>query len=865
VRGALLAQYLRVKAQHQGAILLFRLGDFYEMFFDDARVASGVLDLALTARNRGAPDEVPLCGFPAHAAQPYVTRLLGAGHAVAICEQGEPGKGQKLLAREVVRVITPGTILEEESLDPGAPSLLAALAHDGATRFGIATIDFAGGAFRAGEVDGWAAAREELERLAPRELLLPEGLPAELAAALSASKPWSTAPLPDPVEVDGALPPIAARAAGGALAYVDSVYRRRPGHLRPLEPYALAGLLALDAATRRNLELFQTLGGERRGSLLWVLDETETPMGVRRLREWMLAPLLDPVRIGERLDAVEALVDDVTSRAAVREALHGMGDLERLAGRVGARVAGPRDLVSLAAALTRVERVAAALAPLHARLLERLAGMLDPLAAVAAEIGAALVEAPPPHTRVPGYIRSGHHAEVDGLRDGARDGKGWLARFETEERRRTGIASLKVRYNKVFGYYVEVTKANLAQVPPDYERKQTLVGGERFVTSALKDHEARVLGAEERLRALEQHLFAELLDDVAAHHPTIARTADALAAVDVLAALAEAAHRRGWTRPRLTREPALRVRGGRHPVVEAMSGEPFVPNDTALDADDAQLVVLTGPNMGGKSTYLRQVALITLLAQMGSFVPATEADIGLVDRIFTRVGASDNLVGGESTFMVEMRETASILANLTSRSLVILDEIGRGTSTFDGISIAWAVAEHLHDAAERPRTLFATHYHELTALAAEKPRVRNLSVAVAEWKGTIVFLRQIVPGPAPRSYGVEVAALAGVPPPVVERARALLGYLEQGNSLGPGRGPAPVPHVPPGRGPAPDLDAPVGTPAPSSRASTAQLSLFGRPEAQLCRELAALDPERLTPMDALAILARLVETARRGV
>jgi DNA mismatch repair protein MutS len=865
VRGALLAQYLRVKAQHQGAILLFRLGDFYEMFFDDARVASGVLDLALTARNRGAPDEVPLCGFPAHAAQPYVTRLLGAGHAVAICEQGEPGKGQKLLAREVVRVITPGTILEEESLDPGAPSLLAALAHDGATRFGIATIDFAGGAFRAGEVDGWAAAREELERLAPRELLLPEGLPAELAAALSASKPWSTAPLPDPVEVDGALPPIAARAAGGALAYVDSVYRRRPGHLRPLEPYALAGLLALDAATRRNLELFQTLGGERRGSLLWVLDETETPMGVRRLREWMLAPLLDPVRIGERLDAVEALVDDVTSRAAVREALHGMGDLERLAGRVGARVAGPRDLVSLAAALTRVERVAAALAPLHARLLERLAGMLDPLAAVAAEIGAALVEAPPPHTRVPGYIRSGHHAEVDGLRDGARDGKGWLARFETEERRRTGIASLKVRYNKVFGYYVEVTKANLAQVPPDYERKQTLVGGERFVTSALKDHEARVLGAEERLRALEQHLFAELLDDVAAHHPTIARTADALAAVDVLAALAEAAHRRGWTRPRLTREPALRVRGGRHPVVEAMSGEPFVPNDTALDADDAQLVVLTGPNMGGKSTYLRQVALITLLAQMGSFVPATEADIGLVDRIFTRVGASDNLVGGESTFMAEMRETASILANLTSRSLVILDEIGRGTSTFDGISIAWAVAEHLHDAAERPRTLFATHYHELTALAAEKPRVRNLSVAVAEWKGTIVFLRQIVPGPAPRSYGVEVAALAGVPPPVVERARALLGYLEQGNSLGPGRGPAPVPHVPPGRGPAPDLDAPVGTPAPSSRASTAQLSLFGRPEAQLCRELAALDPERLTPMDALAILARLVETARRGV
>jgi len=855
VRGALLAQYLRVKAQHQGAILLFRLGDFYEMFFDDARVASGVLDLTLTARNRGAPDEVPLCGFPAHAAQPYVTRLLGAGHAVAICEQGEPGKGQKLLEREVVRVITPGTILEEESLDPGAPSLLAALAHDGGTRFGIATIDFAGGAFRAGEIDGWAAAREELERLAPRELLLPDDLPHDVAAALAGPRTWATAALPAPTDVGVALPPLAARAAGGALAYVDGVYRKRPAHLRAPELHAPAGLLALDSATRRNLELLQTLGGERRGSLLWVLDETETPMGTRRLREWVLAPLLDPARIGERLDAVEALTEDVTSRAALREALHGMGDLERLAGRVGARVAGPRDLVSLATALGRVERAATALAPLRSALLARLGAMLDPLAGVAAAIGDALVEAPPPHTRLPGYIRAGHHVEVDALRESARDGKGWLARFEVEERRRSGIASLKVRYNKVFGYYVEVTKANLAQVPSDYERKQTLVGAERFVTSALKDHEARVLGADERLRALEQHLFAELLDGVAAHYPTMARTADAVATLDVLAGLAEAAHRRGWSRPRLTRDPALHVRGGRHPVVEAMSGEPFVPNDTALDADDAQLVVLTGPNMGGKSTYLRQVALIALLAQVGSFVPATEAEIGLVDRIFTRVGASDNLVGGESTFMVEMRETASILANLTARSLVILDEIGRGTSTFDGISIAWAVAEHLHDAPERPRTLFATHYHELTALAAEKPRVRNLSVAVAEWKGTIVFLRQIVPGPASRSYGVDVAGLAGVPPSVVERARALLGFLEGGNALGPGRGPAPELAPTAGRETAPGRGA----------AAASQLSLFGHPEAQLCRELAALDPERLTPMDALAILARLVEMARRGV
>jgi DNA mismatch repair protein MutS len=438
-------------------------------------------------------------------------------------------------------------------------------------------------------------------------------------------------------------------------------------------------------------------------------------------------------------------------------------------------------------------------------------------------------------------VRSGRHPEVDALRESTRDGKSWLGRFEAEERRRTGIPSLKVRYNKVFGYYVEVTKPNLPQVPADYERKQTLVGAERFITPALKEHEARVLGAEERLRALEQHVFAELLDAVATRHPTLARTADALAALDSLAGLAGVAHRRGWVRPRLTRAPAVRIRGGRHPVVEAVSGEPFVPNDATLDADDAQLLILTGPNMGGKSTYLRQVALIVLLAQMGSFVPAIEAEVGLVDRVFTRVGASDNLVGGESTFMVEMRETASILANLTPRSLVVLDEIGRGTSTFDGISIAWAVAEHLHDAPERPRTLFATHYHELTALAAEHPRVRNLSVAVAEWKGTIVFLRQIAPGPASRSYGVEVAALAGVPAPVVERARGVLARLETREHAEPYPGP------------------------PSPAPATSQLSLFGPPDAQLRRELAALDPERLTPLEALAILARLVEQARRGV
>src|SRR5579883_1069318 len=813
-QSALMAQYARIKAEHRDAILLFRLGDFYEMFFDDAHTAARVLDLALTARNRGDPDEVPLCGFPAHAAQPYIARLLAAGHTVAVCEQAE-ARGRGLLPREVVRVITPGTILEEESLEPGAPSLLAALARVG-EQFGLATIDFATGTVRATAVEGWPAAREELERLAPRELLLDADLPAEVTSACRTGRPWATAPLPAPVAVAEALPPAAARAAGGALAYVEATYRSRPAHLRPVEAYELAGVLRLDAATRRNLELFETLGGERRGSLLGVLDETTTPMGARRLREWLLYPLLDPAAIGARLDAVEELVDAVERQRALAAALRGIGDLARLVGRVGARTASPRDLAALAAALDGAGAVRGLLAGARAAALAALGAALDPLPAVAHAIRRALVEAPAAHTRVPGFIRPGYHPEVDELRAIARDGKSWLARFEAAERQRTGIASLKVRYNRVFGYTIEVTRPHLAAVPPDYERKQTLVGAERFVTPALKDYEAKVLGAEERLRILESTLFAELLEEVAAHQPTLARTADALATLDVLAALAAVAHRRGWVRPTLTPAPRLAIRGGRHRVVEALAEDPFVPNDTTLAADGPQVLILTGPNMGGKSTYLRQV--------------------GLVDRLFTRVGASDNLAAGESTFMVEMRETATILANLTPRSLVVLDEIGRGTSTFDGISIAWAVAEHLHDAPERPRTLFATHYHELTALAATHPRVANLSVAVTEWQGDIVFLRQIVPGPASRSYGVEVARLAGVPAAVVARARALLARLEAGHA--------------PGSEPAKD-------------SAGAQLTLFPDPAERVRRELAALEPERLTPLAALAVLARLVEMARR--
>lgn len=829
-----MAQYLRLKAQHQAAVLLFRLGDFYEMFNDDAREASSILDLTLTARNRGEPDEIPLCGFPAHAATPYITRLLAAGRTVAICEQAAPVRGRGIMEREVVRVITPGTILEEESLDPTAPSLLAGLAAEG-ERLALAAIDFAAGTFRVTEIDGWDAARDELDRLAPRELLLAPELGEHIRALCeSPDRPWAAAILPAPVEVDAGLSPLARHVAGGVLAYVDATYRRRPAHLQPPERYEVAGFLQLDAATRRNLELLQTTTGERRGSLLWVLDQTGTAMGARRLREWILYPLLDPAAIGLRLDAIEELVERADLRAQLADVLQGMGDLERLAGRLGARSAGPRDLAGIAAALERVDGLRALLGGAQAAMLSALRPALDPLPEVAGAIRQTLVETPPPHTRLPGYIRPGHHSEIDGLRGLAQDGKGWLAQFEATERQRTGIATLKVRYNKVFGYYVEITRANLGAVPADYERKQTLVGAERFITPALKTHEQQVLGAEERLRALEQHCFDALLESTAAHHPTLAACARAVATLDVLVALAQVAHRRGWTRPQLVRAPVLRVDGGRHPVVEAVSAEPFVPNPTRLDADAEQVLLLTGPNMGGKSTYLRQVALLVLLGQMGSFVPAASAEIGLTDRVFTRVGASDNLVAGESTFMVEMRETANILRNLTSRSLVVLDEIGRGTSTFDGISIAWAVAEHLHDAAERPRTLFATHYHELTALAAERPRVRNLSVAVAEWKGDIVFLRQVVAGPASRSYGVEVARLAGVPPSVVERARVLLRQLE------------------------------AGEPASQRRVEprAAQLDLFAGADTRLRRDLAALDPDRMTPLEALAALSQLVGVAR---
>jgi DNA mismatch repair protein MutS len=865
----MLAQYLRLKERHRDAILMFRLGDFYEMFFEDAERAAAILDITLTARNKHDATPIPLCGVPFHAVEPYIQKLLGAGLKVAICEQVEDPRGAKgLVDRDVVRVITPGTIVEEENLDPRTGSFLAVLGSD-PHGYALAVADISTGEvrvamFTSSAADAASAAErdelveaigEEIARLGVKELVLS---PAEqpVVDRLTARAPrvfrslipetwsdaaeataWLTGVGADPTAAGGA----ALAALSGLRAYLRETYRGTLDHLRSPELYRPSDTLVLDHVTRTNLALVQGPSGDTRSSLLAVLDRTATPMGSRTLRRWLLAPLTSCAAISRRLDAVETLVETPALRGDLASGLVGMGDLERLAGRVGTATVSPRDLARLAAALERLEGLCARRGDAGA-LLGELGACLAPLPEVRARIAATLVDDPPPQVRSGPVVREGFHAEVDELRAAAHDGRGWVAALEARERARTGIGSLKIRYNRVFGYALEVTRANLALVPADYVRKQTLAGAERFVTPELKDHERRLLGAEERLRQLEAELFAGLVTDVRAHQRALTENARALGILDTLVALAEVALDRGYVRPVLDRGDAIVIRDGRHPVIESTgAGNRFVPNDCTLD-ETQQILLITGPNMAGKSTYLRQVALIVILAQMGSFVPAAEARIGVVDRVFTRVGASDDLAAGDSTFMVEMRETAHILRELTERSLVVLDEIGRGTSTFDGIAIAWAVAEHLHDRCAGAKTLFATHYYELTALARQRPGIRNYSVAVREWKGEIIFLRRIVAGPASRSYGIEVARLAGLPAPVLERARGLLAALERGELLEEDRR----------ADAAPDAGEPR------------QLGLFGTRLSPIEARLRELDVARMTPLDALNELHGLVEASRGG-
>jgi DNA mismatch repair protein MutS len=858
----MLRHYSEIKARHPDALLLYRMGDFFELFFDDAVVAAPVLEVTLTARHKGGENETPMCGVPHHAVESYVGKLLRAGFKVAICDQVEDASQAKgLVRREVTRVVTPGTVSEPALLDGKEESLLASLIWDGGAGAG-AFLDVSVGGFFVRRWRDTAEGLEDLALLRPREALFdPEGLPAEVGAWLERSVACRT-PLEGErrLEARGAedllerhfgtatlrglgLEPgePAVRAAAAALRYAQETQQSALGHVQELQVRQPRESLLLDATTLANLEVLQSArDGGRRGSLLALLDRTVTAPGGRLLRDWLRRPLRDPAAIARRLAAVRELLGDVGRRQGLRERLARVPDPERLLGRAVLGTLSPREAAALRDGLAQAPAILGELAGGAAELLRELA-RVDPQAALRAELERLLVETPAATLAEGGVIAEGVDAELDRCRSLARDSKRHILRLEAAERERTGIASLKIGYNKIFGYYLEVTKANQARVPADYIRKQTLVQAERYVTPEIKDLEEQILGAEGRQIALEQEHFERLRRTVAAA-TGLQALGRALAAADALAALGEAAARGNYREPRVGAAGGpIRIRDGRHPVVEvAESGgaAPFVPNDADLDAETAQIVLLTGPNMGGKSTYLRQVALIVLMAQAGSFVPAAEAEIGIVDRIFTRVGASDDLARGESTFMVEMIETANILRQATAESLVILDEVGRGTATFDGLSLAWAIVEHLHEH-RRPKTLFATHYHELTELGSVLPRVVNRTLAVKEWQDRIVFLRRVVPGAADKSYGLHVARLAGIPEPVVRRAAEVLANLEaQEYDL---RG---QPRL--ARGP--------GAPPPPA---ADQLVLFTPPEEVVAAVLREVDLDYLSPLAALNLLHSL--------
>ena len=872
----MMRQYQEWKRRYPDYLLLFRLGDFYEAFHEDAAVAARTLDIALTSRQKGE-GAIPMAGVPHHALDVYLARLVRAGLKVAICDQVEtaPAKGRQLIRREVVRLVTPGTVTEAGLLEGRVNNFLAALWR-AADHLGVALVDVSTADFWVGESTDVEGLTQALLLRRPAEVLLPPGIPPDdpLAAALRAVGAAVTArdapsfglrEAEDRLRAHFRVTAVeglglpgrggALRAVGAVLAYLQETQQAPMAHLTRIQTLALEDHLTLDESAARNLELVESLqdrGGV--GTLLWAMDRTRTSMGGRLLRQWLLRPLLRPREIGERLDAVAALVEAPALLADLREALDGIGDLARLASRVALGVATPRDLAALRTTLAPLPAIRAAAERCPDPLVRQCAEAVEDLAGLGKTLEAALVDEPPLGIHEGGLIREAWNPALAELRREVREARDWIAGLEGRERARTGISSLRVRYNRMFGYGIEIPRSRVRPVPPvpdDYVRRQTLVGAERYVTAELREQEAKVLGAEGRMNRLEYELFDELRHSVAGEAERLLRTARAVATLDVLAALAHVARERGYVRPVVDDGGVIDIQDGRHPVLELRTdGARFVPNDLQLASGEVECLVITGPNMAGKSTYMRQVALIVLLAQVGSFVPARRAHVGVVDRVFTRIGAQDNLARGHSTFLVEMTETAAILRHATPRSLVLLDEIGRGTSTFDGLSIAWAVAEHLHERCAGAKVLFATHYHELTRLAAELPRVRNVHVAVREWKDDIVFLHRVAPGGTDRSYGIQVARLAGLPGEVVTRARALLREFEQ------------------------------GTPAPSAPTGvdTGQLALFGGPGAARPAEagapgaadpapsasrhpvlaaLAALDPERLTPLEALATLDEL--------
>jgi DNA mismatch repair protein MutS len=861
-------QYLDAKQQHRDAILLFRMGDFYEMFYEDALVAARTLELTLTSRSKDATGGgIPMCGVPFHAVDGYIARLVKRGFRVAICDQVEdPRKAKGIVRREVVRVVSPGTFTDSNYLDAREPAFLLSVSPL-PDRLGVALLDVSTGEFTTAEYsgpDGAQALADELAVLRPREIIVPSesGTPPVVAAAgvpITPVDAWAfdgeaaRRTLLDQLRAGGLEGfgldghAAAVSAAGALVHYLRTTQKVDLAHVRAVAFRQRADALLIDPTTLGHLEVIEGSEGGRAGSLLDELDRTVTSIGSRLLRAWLLRPLLSLEAIRDRLDAVEELAFRTTDRGKFRDAIKAVQDLERLLARTALGTAGPRDLASLQLSLAVVPRVRTLLAECQAPLVRSLVAELDDVAEVRARIEATICDEPPALARDGGFTRDGIDPALDELKTISRSGKQVIAEMEARERLRTGIGSLKVRYNRVFGYYIEVSKSNLHAVPPDYHRKQTIAGGERFITPALKEYEEKVLGADERIVERELEIFEALRAAVAAESPRIQATARALATLDVLAALAETAAVNNYIKPHVHDGDEMAVVDARHPVVErrtAAAGEAFVANDVTLNGSSCQLIVLTGPNMGGKSTYLRQTALLCILAQIGSFVPAREAKLAIVDRIFARVGASDNIARGHSTFMVEMQETANILHSATSRSLVVLDEIGRGTATFDGLSIAWAVAEHLATNPQvRPKTLFATHYHELTDLADATPGVVNFHVSAREWKDDIIFLRKIVPGRSDRSYGIQVARLAGLPRAVVERARAILTALERDELTRGGR-----PSV-------------TGTPNEPQR----QLGLFqaaaAPDDSALRTRLASLDLDRMRALDALTLLAELKKEA----
>ncbi len=865
----MMQQYLEIKRQAPDAILFFRLGDFYEMFFEDAKLASRELEITLTGREAGEPERIPMCGVPFHAAENYISKLIEKGYKVAICEQVEDAKATKgLVRREIIRVVTPGTVIEGSMLQEKDNNYLVAVSELKPNQYGMAVTDLSTGLFQAAEMAGpWAldSLLDEIARLSPRECILPEALrqQGKVADTLRSLPSTILTILPEEyfalesasqvlqehfssTDISACLANAAlSTAAGSLLQYLLETQKRQLTHITEITTYSPKAFMILDTIARRNLEISKSLrDGEKKGSLLWVLDVTKTAMGGRLLKSWLEQPLIDPAKIEERLDAVEELVNSLLLRQEVSESLKHIYDLERLTARAAYGTANGRDLLALLSSLQKLPIIDQTLQNARSSLLQRKRGEFDTLEDIQQLLISALAENPPVSLRDGGLLKEGFHPEVDQLRTAARDGKAWLAGLEAREKERTGIKSLKVGFNKVFGYYLEVTRSNLNLVPEYYQRRQTLANAERFITPELKEYESLILGAEDRLVELEYNLFVEVRNQVAAEVSRIRRTASLVAQVDAIVSLAEVAARQGYSRPQICHDGIIDIKEGRHPVVELTLGPGgFVPNDTYLDHQTERLGLITGPNMGGKSTYQRQVALLVLMAQVGSFVPATFANIGIVDRIFARVGASDDLTSGQSTFMVEMFETKQILDHATPKSLVIIDELGRGTSNLEGMAIAQAVIEFLHNQLGC-RTLFSTHYHELAELEGILPGLTNYATAVKEKGNDVAFLRKVVRSKASKSYGVHCAKLAGLPGKILQRASELVSQLEHHQQA--------TREVVAGKGQV-------------AVAAEEQLAIFSEKHSdELREEILALNISNMTPLEGLTYLDKIQKRLREN-